>query len=236
MILSHKYKFIFFCNPKTGSTSIEKTLEVFQEGEAFNLGLRQVYNHKTVKILFANKHIPPLMLKAWLPKQTWDSYFKFVFVRNPWDWFVSEWKYHFSPRKITMYDLLQNPKSTLRYFKNYNHRKSLYEKNIFTVEDVDYLFNRLKEFHCVLPDASGLYQSNYVFDVNGKPIVDFIARFESLENDFNTIKQQLNINVKLPHLNSTQRSDYKNYFTEESKQRVGELWKRDIEAFGYTFD
>jgi hypothetical protein len=58
----------------------------------------------------------------------------------------------------------------------------------------------------------------------------------AIEQNFNTINEKLNINVKLPHLNSTKRSNYKNYFTEESKQRIAELWKRDIEAFGYTFD
>lgn len=51
--------------------------------------------------LFVNKHIPPAISKSCLSSEIWNSYFKFVFVRNPWDWFVSQWKYYFFNELIT---------------------------------------------------------------------------------------------------------------------------------------
>jgi Sulfotransferase family len=236
MIISHKYKFILFCNPKTGSTSLEKTLEPFQEGQEFNLGIRQSLNTKKNTALFPNKHMPPLLLKAWLPQEIWDSYFKFVFVRNPWDWVVSEWKYQFKYKKISVTSALKNPIPTLRYLKNYQQVKEFNNKTVFTPEDVDYLFAHLKRFFPVIPNSPGLYQSHYVFDINGEQIVDFVGRFENLQHDFEFIKEKLDLDISLPHLNSTNRGKYKSYFTPDSKHRVAHLWQRDIDNFNYQFD
>lgn len=236
MIISHQYKFILFCNPKTGSTSLEKTLEKYQEGEEFNRGIKQICSNKYSSVLFPNKHIPPLMLKAWLPKEIWDSYFKFVFVRNPWDWVVSEWKYHFKLRKVGISDLISSPMITARYLKNYHRLKTLNNKTSFTAEDIDYLFAHLKKFFPVIPNASGLYQSHYIFDVDGDLLVDFVGRFENINSDFEVIKDKLGLDVCLPHLNSTKRDTYKTYFTQDSKERVAQLWKKDIDNFGYKFD
>lgn len=236
MIISHEHKFILFCNPKTGSTSLEKTLEKYQEGEEFNQGIRQFSNASSSSMLFPNKHIPPLLLKAWLPQEIWDSYFKFVFVRNPWDWVVSEWKYHFKPRQVGVNDLIHHPVATARYIKHHRRIKALNSKKSFTQDDINYLFAHLKQFFPVIPNASGLYQSNYVFDLNGDRLVDFVGRFETIQDDFAAIKDKLGLDISLPHLNSTKRDTYKSYFTEDSKQRVAELWERDIANFDYSFD
>ncbi len=236
MILSHKYKFILFCNPKTGSTSLEKTLEPYQEGQEYNCGIRQFDRGELQSILFPNKHIPPLLLKAWLPQEVWNSYYKMVFVRNPWDWVVSEWKYHFQLKELKVADIVKNPLASTRYLKNYQYKKYLDCKKVFSPEDIDYLFAHLKKWFPLIPNASGLYQSHYVYDLNGNQIVDFVGRFENIEQDFQLIKEKLGLDISLPHLNSTKRDTYKAYFTEESKQRVAQLWKKDVDNFSYLFD
>src|SRR3954469_11273109 len=86
MVLSHRHKFIFFCNGKTATTSVEKILEPLDEGKRFAFDAPG---------LFIAKHMPPSVLRGMLPQDTWRSYFKFVFVRNPFAWVVSQWKYNF---------------------------------------------------------------------------------------------------------------------------------------------
>ena len=232
MILSHKHKFIFFCNGKTGTTSIEKALEPFQQGEEFNLDIKGVY---------PGKHVPPVILKACLPDNIWHNYFKFTFVRNPWDWFVSSWKYNFYVllNQLQFPHCLQHPRGALRILKqfNYNYREldKLYKKKVFSYEDIDFYFYFLQK-RFGLPPYSGKYQVHYVFDVNGNRIVNFVGRFEQLQDDFKQIKRKLNLDIELPYLNSTKHDSYQNYYTQKSKQRLAELWKIDIESFGYSFD
>ena len=236
MILSHKHKFIFFCNPKTGSTSVEKALERHQEGAEYNHGLRQFSHGEQAKKLFPNKHLPPAILKAWLPEKVWNDYYKFVFVRNPWDWFVSEWKYHFKLEQYQAKDIFKRPYAVARHYKNLPKRQALNSKKVFEVADVDFLYNHLKHNFSVFPNAKGLFQSHYVCDLDGKMLVDRVAKFENIQTDFEQIKDNLSLDIDLQHLNRTKHSDFRTYFTKESRLRVAELWQEDIERFEYTFD
>src|SRR3954447_18105256 len=83
MILSHTHKFIFICSSKVGTTSMEEVLRPLQEGADYDFG--------SPGARIVPKHIPPAILRGALPEKVWNAYFKFVFVRNPWDWFISQW-------------------------------------------------------------------------------------------------------------------------------------------------
>src|SRR4051794_38558443 len=89
MILSHTHKFIFFCGSKVGTTSMEEVLRPLQEGAEYDFGSREAR--------IVPKHIPPAILRGALPEKVWSDYFKFVFVRNPWDWVISQWFYNSVP-------------------------------------------------------------------------------------------------------------------------------------------
>jgi hypothetical protein len=42
---------------------------------------------------------------------------------------------------------------------------------------------------------------------------------------------------EVPRRNETQKSrHWRDYYTDETRQRVGELFRADLEEFGYTFD
>ena len=224
MILSHQYKFIFFCNGKTGTTSIESALEPFQEGGEFDIGVRG---------LFVPKHVPPAILRACLPSAVWDGYFKFVFVRNPWDWFVSQWKYNASRPSFSRMRGTSPRQRLLRRAKKL-FRPQPEPERAFTANDVDLLFEYLKQFRG-LPGKEGLYQSNYVYDSDGTQLVDYLGRFETLVEDVDRIRKRIGLDVPLPHLNRTERGDYRAYFTAEGRQRLAKLWAVDVENFDYSF-
>ena len=40
---------------------------------------------------------------------------------------------------------------------------------------------------------------------------------------------------KIPHFKKSTRSSYRDYYDEESREIVGELYKKDIELLDYTF-
>lgn len=114
MIISHKYKFIFIKTKKTAGTSIEIFLsqlcddndivspikphldphiprnyrglwnpisEIAEtKGQSFLSSLWNVIRRKKYY-----SHIPAVKLKNRLPKNVWQSYYKFCVERNPWD-------------------------------------------------------------------------------------------------------------------------------------------------------
>ncbi len=227
MILSHEKRFIFIANGKTGTSSIEKVLNPYQEGEEYNFG---------VKNLFKSPHIPPTLLKACLKEQVLDEYFKFVFFRNPWDWFVSQWKYNFIVRKkVPMHHFALYPRSSYQQFKKNNGILRLAKKEKFTAADVDFLRDLLWQ-HRAIPGEKTLYQSSKVYDINGNKLVDYIAKYENIQHEFQYLSEKLSLPIiDLPHTNKTEHRHYSEYFSDSGRKRVGEIWKRDVENFGYKY-
>lgn len=113
MIISHKYEFIFIKNRKIAGTSIETYLNKYKsEHDIFTPLNPPVEGHmsQNYKGLFnplneilsnANSstaafsdffkgrkfwsHIPARLIKARIPNDVWDNYYKFCIERNPWD-------------------------------------------------------------------------------------------------------------------------------------------------------
>jgi hypothetical protein len=79
-------------------------------------------------------------------------------------------------------------------------------------------------------------QKDFVTDDSGALIVDFIGRYERLDDDFMLVCEALNINASLPFINRSSHDDYRSYYDEESKMMIEEHFAEDIELFGYTFD
>jgi hypothetical protein len=101
-------------------------------------------------------------------------------------------------------------------------------------------------------------QYDMLHDANGRLLVDFVGRFESLQQDFGEVCARLGIeNAALPHRNrSNKRSRtlkrrvrnfvfrngedgkrrYTDFYDDETRAAVARLYRQDIEAFGYGFD
>jgi hypothetical protein len=79
-------------------------------------------------------------------------------------------------------------------------------------------------------------QKDFLTDERGNFLVDFVGRFERLEQDFRHICQTLNLDVKLPRLNQSPHRDYRSYYDSLTRELVATHFREDIEAFGYTFD
>jgi len=80
-------------------------------------------------------------------------------------------------------------------------------------------------------------QVDYVLDEDGTLLVDFIGRYETLAEDFETICGKIGIPTPpLPHLNrATERRQYREYFDERAMQFIADSYAEDIARFGYSF-
>jgi len=128
MILSRKHKFIFFCNGKTGTTSIEHALKQYDESGPLNF---------QAPGLWVTKHVPPAAVKALMPAEEWKSYFKFVGFRNPMTWIVSQYRHNFgryASLPITP-EIVYEIYNHLKQFRALPHTDTLFQSSYF--EDSD---------------------------------------------------------------------------------------------------
>ncbi len=141
----------------------------------------------------------------------WDSLFQFVFVRNPWDRILS----CFLDKTK---QCIGKPWELEVYKKYYN---SSFEDFIFCLNEKNILLDGHTYPQC------GMINTEHL---------DFIGKFENLDNDFNIIQSKLNIPIaKLPIENITHHDDYRKYYNSNTKNKIEQLYSKDIEIFQYEF-
>ena len=91
MIISHRHRFIFFAVPRTATHAIRQALGPHLgtgDWEQQALFGKQVIPVPDIASI-GHGHVSFQQARACLPAETVSSYFKFAFVRNPFDRFVS---------------------------------------------------------------------------------------------------------------------------------------------------
>ena len=153
----------------------------------------------------------------------WNACFKFSFVRNPWDRLVSWWSMVDNARDYV--DRAQPPNAFFGYVLE---RAKSFEDFLLRCDDE-------------IVDSDGRKsifrnQIDYLVDDDGAIIVDFVGRFERLQESFDEISRHLGrASVELPRTNASQHAAYTEYYTPAMAEIVARRYARDIEHFGYAF-
>lgn len=79
------------------------------------------------------------------------------------------------------------------------------------------------------------FQKDFIYSPDGELLVDYVGRFENLENDFKEICSRIGVSVSLPKINVSNTIPYQNYYTDETRELVREAFEKDILLFGYDF-
>ena len=114
-----------------------------------------------------------------------------------------------------------------------------------------YHFNRDKfgfsdatfeEYVCAFDAGKRISWFNYDFlswmtDKQGNMLIDFVGRFENLQNDFDYACEKIGIpKKKLPHMvKSENRKHYTEYYNEKTKSIIANKYAKDIEYFNYRY-
>ena len=146
------------------------------------------------------------------------DYFKFAFVRNPWDRLVSNY-FYLREGRIKGADVRRWAEQNIAKYTDFAD----FVRNWLTRENVQ----------------SALHfkpQHYFICDANLRRRVDFIGRFETIDADFRTICRRLNITAELGRLNTGNHTHYREYYTDELRERVTAVYAEDIAIFCYQFD
>lgn len=124
MLISYKRKFIFIHVYKVAGTSIRKTLNVYADRPReillhqflIRLGIKYTLHCDNIKVF--PPHATANFVKKGLPPEVYNNFYKFAFVRNPWDWQVS--LYHFVLQDLThiQHDVIKQMRSFDEYMES----------------------------------------------------------------------------------------------------------------------
>jgi sulfotransferase famil protein len=189
---------IFVHIPKTAGTSV---------GEA-------IYGHWM-------GHVPLRRFAAFEPRK-FKSFFKFSFVRNPWDRFLSAFahlKGHGDP--LAEREAL--------WSKRFLSETETFEQFVLKLRDDG--FRAL-----ILNDVHFRRQLDWItLPGNERVAVDYLGRFESLEEDYLQIARRLGVRSELPLRKRTKRPPYREAYSSEMHAIVENLFRSDISRLGYDF-
>ena len=184
--------------------------EVHPRGRELLLRFRREYPFASLAV-FAQAHLPAVVLRELVGHERWQGYFTFAIVRNPWDRMVSTYAY--------LKALMSKPGAKERQPDNY----ALMERS------GDFA-GFLRMSHLTENDMTAL-----LVDDAGTQIVDFVGRFERLSADLAFISERIGFAIKLPRLNVSDHGGYRDYYSPETQAIVARNFSRDIERFAYTF-
>jgi hypothetical protein len=153
------------------------------------------------------------------------SFFKFAIVRNPWGRLLSAFTYlkaggrNAQDRAWSAANL-----SDIRSFEQFV-MEWLREETLDSI-------------------AHFTPQSSFLRSKESRVSTDFIGHFERLPAAYQTIRGELatrgllSLPEHLPHLNVNpiEGMDYRTQFSTEAQRKVANLYREDIELFGYKFD
>ncbi|WP_170482579.1 sulfotransferase family 2 domain-containing protein [Ruegeria arenilitoris] len=196
-----KHKTIFAHIPKTGGSTVTTLLKN-----------DWIFSYKKTLIDPRGERASTISQMKKIVEQDSDDYFSFVFVRNPWDRFVSA--YH--------YVLQRRPEiSEVACHKDFNSFVSAFSEHQDQMLGIRYFRP----------------QWNYVCNENGENCADFIGRFEQFEEDLKFVVGKLGVKRKvIRNRKRSKRKDYRFYYDDFSYEVVRRAYSRDISNLGYSFD
>lgn len=252
MIISHEHNYIFIKAEKVAGTSLELALaqscgEEDIIGHIDNLSTEydeETYAQPEKNNNGLNEHTLPERIKKLVGPEIWDSYLKVVVVRNPWNMVVS--RYHWMIKEPTRYSEFHFGHEFLEAaYKIYANgfspeiiRKSL-AKIYRTKKLKDSI--RFQDFDSFVQYYPNKWTNDrYYFAGDGKPYFDKFLRFENIQDDFDSLCDQLGTpKMKLPGAKRKVRDDkrhYSEYYNDETREMVARKFSRQLETFGYQFE
>lgn len=209
MIVSHRHRFIFAAVPKTGTHAVRQALREHlgeEDVEQVGLFVNKRFPWEDLAAI-RHGHLALTQVRPHLGEDAFGGYFKFAFVRNPFDRFVSYCAFMLRDGEVFQ----QRSRDVMRHF----------------------LFEDPPERHILFqPQASLL-----VGEDGETLLTDGIGRVEDMQGSYDAICARIGIPSRpLDRVNGSRRGDYRRYYDQVLIDGVAARYGQDLDLFGYTFD
>lgn len=209
MIVSHRHRFVFAAVPKTGTHAVRQALRE-QMGdddlEQVRLFVAKSFPWEDLAAI-QHGHLALRQVRPHLGDEAFGAYFKFAFVRNPFDRFVSYCAFMLRGGDVFQ----QRPQDVMRHF----------------------LFEAPPEQHVLFqPQASLLVDED-----GKTLLTDQIGRVEDMQRSYEAICARIGIPSRpLDRVNGSTHGDYRRYYDRTLIDAVAARYAQDLELFGYDFE
>ena len=207
MIVSHLHRYIFVAMPKTGTHSVRQALREHlgpDDIEQVGLFVNKRFPFDEVAQI-RHGHLSVRQVRPYLGDDVCDHYFKFTFVRNPFDRFVSYCA--FMTRQHGAFE--RDPQGTMR-------------RILFELRPMDHV--HVQPQYTLLTAADDALEMDFI---------DRVERMQD-DYDTVCAKVGIPSRA-LDKVNSSKRGDYRQYYDQALIDGVTELYRRDLELFDYRF-
>jgi sulfotransferase famil protein len=212
-MICHRSKIIFIHIPKCAGSSIRDFYFDDPKLDWKTPNYELLYGWCPKRRLNLQHATPKQLIEGNLiTEKNWNEYFKFSFVRNPWDRAYSDYK----------------------WIKKDSCIKGTFKEYILKTGEFDKIFNdnSIKTYR-------GDHLLQQIEFVNDDYLLDFVGKFENLHNDITKINNHIGFNKVFDKHEKKNRKRFKHYslfYTDTKKKLVEHKFKNDIENFGYHFE
>ena len=208
MLISDSHKFIFLRMRKVASTSMQAILRPLcipePTGRFSHILSRARLEWDYHKYVF-RAHENILAARHRMPVDRFEDYFKFAFVRNPWERLVSEYEFILTRPEHGRYKRVKGLDSFTGFIHMQIPRGDAYQTNMLC----DHNGNLLMNFVGKLENLDQDWKT--ACSMGGIPYQE------------------------LPRKNVTARKPFKEYYDADSIELVAKHWAREIELFDYRY-
>ena len=210
---------IFIHIPKTGGISINNFLSSLKDDNITYENKKKYYFYEELRRLkIASIHGKARDYIKFIDNRLWNRSLKITSIRNPWDLMVSSYYWWLQegfkfPRCRHMY----NDISTMNFneFITSSYGTNMINDCVGNIED-------------------------WIYDHNGKLLLDGLIRLENFEEDFQTLISKFDLKINglksLPKLNSTSHKKYQDHYNENTKKIIEKRFDYLIKNYDYKFE
>jgi chondroitin 4-sulfotransferase 11 len=164
----------------------------------------------------ASRHVPYFEYEHANPRK-FQRFFKFAFVRNPWD------------RLVSTYSFLRRG--------GMNEQDRMWsERNLSVYQDFASFVRGWVSEENVWSWVHFVPQTHFILNHQGAVMVDYVGRFERLGEDFAYVATRLGRDIRLGKTNESAHRHFSSYYDEETREIVRRVYARDIAELNYRFD
>jgi hypothetical protein len=209
LIISHRHRFIFAAVPKTGTHAVRRALRAHlgpDDLEQVRLFVDARFPWPELASI-GHGHLALRQVRAHLGAAAFGGYFKFAFVRNPFDRFVSYCAFMLRDGDR----FARAPREAMRHI----------------------LFRDPPEGHVLFQPQAALL----VDDDGQTLLADHVGRVETLQASYDAICARLGVpTAPLDRVNASRHGDYRQYYDRELIEGVAARYAQDLALFGYAFE